>query len=135
MRTLANGNFVVAYYDPNDQKAKFDVFDKDAFVVCCFSKGSGLLAGAVIVSFDKCAYYYYAVTSDKGREFLAGYLVVWEAMREAKRRGYQVFDFGGIYDDRFKYLKRWQGFSAFKKKFGGEEVNYPGPFVRLLFPF
>lgn len=110
-------------------------FDKDAFVVLISSKDAQLLAGATILISDGCAYYYYAVTSQTGRRLYAGYLAVWEAMLEAKRRSCRIFDFEGIYDDRFKQLKRWRGFSAFKQKFGGEEVCYPGPFSRSFFPF
>lgn len=119
----------------SDFESLLNAFEKDAFILCGFSKEKELLAGAVILMAFDSAYYYYAATSAYGRSAFAGYLVVWEAIREAKRRGCEIFDLEGIYDERFKHLKRWRGFSLFKKKFGGEEINYPGPFVHSFFSF
>ena len=110
-------------------------FEKDAYLVECSSGGGHLLSGCVILVSRGCAYYCHAVTSSQGRSQFSGYLTVWEAMREAKRRGCRLFDLEGVYDPRFPHLKRWRGFSSFKRKFGGEEITYPGPFVRTLFPF
>lgn len=93
-----------------------------------------LIAGAVILIANKTAYYYYAFSSKEGREKFAQYLLVWKAIKEAKNRGCQLFDFEGIYDERFP-IKSWKGFSHFKKSFGGKEVNYPGSFVKYRLSF
>jgi len=96
--------------------------------------GKPLIAGTVILMADKTAYYYYAFTSKEGRRKSAQYLLVWEAIKLAKKRGCKIFDFEGIYDERFP-IKAWKGFSHFKKSFGGKEVGYPGCFVKYRFPF
>lgn len=95
---------------------------------------NNILAGTVILLTDTTAYYYYAFTSKQGRKKLAQYLLVWEAIKIGKRKGCKVFDFEGIYDHRFP-IKNWQGFSHFKKSFGGREVDYPGCFVKKRLPF
>lgn len=87
------------------------------------------LAGTVILINNDSAYYYYAFTSKKGRKKQAQYLLVWQAIKLAKKRNCQIFDFEGIYDQRFSN-KSWQGFSHFKKSFGGKEIKYPGVFVK-----
>lgn len=87
------------------------------------------LAGAVFLIANDSAYYYYAFTSKRGRKKMAQYLLVWEGIKLAKKRRCQVFDFEGIYDKRFP-VKAWQGFSHFKKSFGGKEIEYPGCFKR-----
>jgi lipid II:glycine glycyltransferase (peptidoglycan interpeptide bridge formation enzyme) len=92
------------------------------------------LAGTAILIAGKTAYYFYAFTSKSGRRNFAQYLLVWEGIRLAKKRGCQVFDFEGIYDPRFPQ-KSWQGFSHFKKGFGGKEVEYPGCFRKYNFRF
>lgn len=91
------------------------------------------LAGTVILIAGKTAYYYYAFSSEEGRKKLTQYLLVWQAIKEAKKRGCQIFDFEGIYDERFP-KKSWLGFSHFKKSFGGKEVEYPGSFVKFYNP-
>lgn len=47
----------------------------------------------------------------------------------AKKRGCKIFDFEGIYDERFPN-KSWLGFTHFKKSFGGYEVSYPGTYTK-----
>jgi len=87
------------------------------------------LGGTIILFTDKTAYYYYAFTSKEGRKKLTQYLLVWEAIMLAKKHGCKIFDFEGIYDERFP-IKSWQGFSHFKKSFGGKEIKYPGVFTK-----
>lgn len=99
-------------------------FDKKAI----FLTGNNL-AGAVVLIANDSAYYYYAFTSREGRKKYAQYLLVWEAIKLAKERGCKIFDFEGIYDERFP-IKSWKGFSHFKKSFGGKEIKYPGVFTK-----
>jgi lipid II:glycine glycyltransferase (peptidoglycan interpeptide bridge formation enzyme) len=90
------------------------------------------LSGAVILFSPEVAYYYLAATSKEGRKLLAQYLILWEAIKEAKKAGKEIFDLEGIYDERFPQ-KSWLGFSHFKKSFGGQEIEYPGCFTKLFF--
>lgn len=88
-------------------------------------------AGVIILLSDDTAYYYFAWTNNEGRKAGVQYKLVWEAIKKAKKMGLKKFDFEGIYDERWP-LKSWQGFSAFKKKFGGEAIEYPGSWQRWL---
>ncbi|MCJ7793056.1 MAG: peptidoglycan bridge formation glycyltransferase FemA/FemB family protein [Candidatus Marinimicrobia bacterium] len=90
------------------------------------------LAGTVTLFTHDSAYYYYAFTSKEGRKKFAQYLLVWQAIKLAKKREYRIFNFEGIYDQRFPN-KSWQGFSHFKKSFGGKEIEYPGCWVKNRF--
>lgn len=93
--------------------------------------GVSPLSGAVILLSNDTAYYYFAWTNDEGRKAGVQYGLIWEAIKKAKKLGLKRFDFEGIYDSRWP-LKSWQGFSNFKKKFGGEEIEYPGSWQRWL---
>ncbi len=75
------------------------------------------------------AYYWQAFTGTFGRKNQTQYKIVWEGVLWAKKKGVKVFDFEGIYDERFPN-KSWRGFTHFKKSFGGYEVEYPGAFVK-----
>ncbi len=107
-------------------------FDSNALFLATHSINGQLLAGTVILIAGKRAYYYYAFTTKAGRCALTQYLLVWQAIKIAKKRGCKVFDFEGIYDERFPN-KSWLGFSHFKKSFGGKEVQYPGCFISSKF--
>ena len=53
----------------------------------------------------------------------ASYLVQWEAILEAKKRGKKLYNFWGIApEDNPNHP--WRGITLFKKGFGGREVNY-----------
>lgn len=93
------------------------------------------IAGCILLTHKKTAYYHHAATTEIGRDLLAGYLVLWEAIKLAKEQGCTRFDFEGIYDERYhKRTKAWKGFTYFKKKFGGEEVSYPHPIIKYYSP-
>ena len=92
------------------------------------------LAGAVILINKKTAFYYYAGSTTEGTKLNLPYLVVWEAMKEAKKKGCVVWDFEGIYDSRWPN-KGWRGFSHFKKSFGGVEIEFPGSWEKWRWPF
>lgn len=110
----------------------YKAFGKDGYLLLAY-KESELLAGVVCIHASNIAYYMYAATTSKGRKLFAPTLLTWEQMKLAKKKGNKVFDFEGIYDERFP-LSDWKGFSRFKKSFGGKEVEYPGAFskVKLL---
>lgn len=108
-------------------------FGQNALFLASVTK-TKIIAGTIILMTDQTAYYYYAFTSKRGRKLLAQYGLVWKAIKLAKKRGCQIFDFEGIYDPRFP-VKSWQGFSHFKKSFGGKEINYPGCFKKSFFLF
>lgn len=98
------------------------------------------ISGALILTSSHTASYFHAASTPEGRKLAAPSLVVWEAIKLAKKKGCQVFDFEGIQDPRDKNTKKWGGFTHFKKSFGGREVEYPltitkyyHPLVRLLF--
>lgn len=91
-------------------------------------------AGAIFLLANGIVYYWQAFTNKLGRKKNYQYKIVWEGILWAKKHGTKVFDFEGIYDERFPN-KSWLGFTHFKKSFGGYEVEYPGCFIKFLLPF
>lgn len=113
----------------------FDAFAKNAQIVFVQKRiDKEILAGILLLHSNKTSYYMYAAASDEGKKHFAPTIAAWEAIRLSKKTGSKVFDFEGIYDERFP-LKSWLGFTRFKKSFGGHEVEYPGAFVKTSLPF
>jgi len=102
-------------------------FEKDSQILIA-KKDNIVIAVLLLLFYDKVAYYMYAATSNEGRKNFAPTLLTWEAILLAKKMNCKIFDFDGIYDERFP-IKTWKGFTKFKKGFGGNEVRYPGCFV------
>ena len=59
---------------------------------------------------------------------MAPYLLQWQQILEAKKRGCAEYDFWGINE------KKWPGVTRFKKGFSGKEVGYPGAFDLIFQP-
>jgi lipid II:glycine glycyltransferase (peptidoglycan interpeptide bridge formation enzyme) len=99
-------------------------FGNKSFIVTVYGPHDNLLAGALYLMSKDTVFYESNGATDEGRKKMASTLTVWQGILEAKKRGKKWFDFDGIYDERYP-IKRWQGFSRFKKSFGGEIISYP----------
>jgi lipid II:glycine glycyltransferase (peptidoglycan interpeptide bridge formation enzyme) len=99
---------------------------------CLFELAEDKSAGAIFLTRGLVAYYWQAFTNKHGRKTLVQYKIVWKGILWSKARGAKVFDFEGIYDERFPQ-KSWLGFSHFKKSFGGKIKEYPGAFTKIGF--
>lgn len=85
-------------------------------------------AAILLLFHQKTAYYWMAGATEAGKKSFAPTLMVWEALKLSKQKGCEIFDFEGIYDERYPNLnKNWLGFTKFKQGFGGKEVEYPKP--------
>jgi len=82
-----------------------------------------LLAEAFIIYYGHEAVYHYGASTDAGRKYPGAYLIQWEAIREAKRRGCDRYNFWGVVPLERKDHRFW-GVSIFKRGFGGREVQY-----------
>ena len=91
------------------------------------------VAALMTIKAEKVTYYMYAATNSTGKKLFAPTALTWEAILHAKSRGVKVFDFEGIYDERFP-IKTWKGFTKFKKGFGGYEIEYPGAYTKYKLP-
>lgn len=84
----------------------------------------------MVLKNDKTAIYYAAFADQLGYSLFAPTLLTWTAITTAKKAGCHIFDFGGIYDPRYKMYKKWVGFTKFKEGFSPTVVYYPP--TRLL---
>lgn len=83
--------------------------------------GKKLLAQAFIIFYGNEAVYHYGASTDEGRNHPGAYLIQWEAIREAKKRGLKRYNFWGVANDP---KHRFYGLSIFKRGFGGEDIEY-----------
>lgn len=93
-----------------------------------------VIAGGIFVYLDEWGIYYYGASDHAYRKSMAPYLIQWEAIKEAKKRGCKFYDFLGIAPEDGKN-HAWAGVTDFKKKFGGQVVNYPQAQDLVIRPF
>jgi lipid II:glycine glycyltransferase (peptidoglycan interpeptide bridge formation enzyme) len=130
-----NINEFANFWRKNFERKRFPVLSQKKNIIAlykAFGKNAHILtthqASLLILIYDKTAYYMYAASNNEGRKLFAPTLLTWHAILLAKKQKCKVFDFDGIYDERFP-LKSWQGFTRFKKGFGGKEIEYPGCYI------
>ncbi len=82
-----------------------------------------LLAQAFVIFYGKEAVYHYGASTEEGRKYPGAYLIEWQAIKEAKRRGMTRYNFWGVSPIN-KPNHRFHGLSIFKRGFGGEDVEY-----------
>jgi lipid II:glycine glycyltransferase (peptidoglycan interpeptide bridge formation enzyme) len=90
-----------------------------------------LIASVLLPIFDGVVYYWMAASSSEGKKLFAPTLLVWEALKLGKEKRCTIFDFEGVYDERFhNATKQWKGFTKFKMGFGGRELLFPHPLIK-----
>jgi len=84
---------------------------------------SEAIAGIIVTKFNKQATYYFGASGNTHRNTMAPYLLQWTAIQDAKSAGCETYDFFGVSPENAKNHP-WAGVTSFKKKFGGEYVEY-----------
>jgi lipid II:glycine glycyltransferase (peptidoglycan interpeptide bridge formation enzyme) len=73
----------------------------------------------LMVYFGDTAITLHAGSDYNFRQIKGANLLEWEIILDARKKGFKKIDFWGIDD------KKWPGLTAFKKGFGGQEIDYP----------
>lgn len=105
-------------------KEEFEIFAKDDQVLLFLAQyKQEVISAALILFVGNMAVYHHGASSFGYREIPASYLLQWEAILEAKKRGKKWYNFWGIAPDNVKNHP-WQGLTLFKTGFGGEKREF-----------
>lgn len=106
-------------------KKEFEIFLRDNQALLLFGKYKDeIAAGAMIIFWHKIGFYHQAASLGKFAKFSIPYLLQWEAIKEAKKRGCLIYDFWGFVDPQKFSRHPWAGPSLFKMGFGGYKTEY-----------
>lgn len=94
-----------------------------------------LLAAGLVFDDDTTRYNLQGAQSDLGRKLHATGILTIQLILDAKEKGLQTFDFWGIAPEDAPKNHPWAGFTAFKKTFAGQEVDYAGTYDLPLDPW
>ncbi len=101
-------------------------------------KDGEIIAANLVVFHGDTATYLHGGSDEVFRADMAPFLLQWEAMREAKRRGCAWYDFGGVNMAELEASEgKWFGITRFKIGFSPETQTtvYPGAYDIVLSPF
>jgi len=106
-------------------KKEFLAFSQDSQIALFLAKYQGKVIGASYgIFWSNRAFYHHAALLPEYKKIPASYLLQWEAIKEAKKRGCAIYDFWG-YSDPVKYPKHpYSGPTLFKMGFGGYKEEY-----------
>ena len=101
---------------------EFELFAKEdnALLFLGFDQQK-LISGAIILFYGGQAIYHHGASIPS--KIPVSYVVQWQSILEAKKRGIKLYNFYGIAPDD-KPNHPWRGLTLFKKGFGGREINY-----------
>ena len=105
-------------------KEEFSIFAKEKEGVLFFAEYQGkIISGALIDFVGDMAIYRHSASDEAYRNIPAMYLLQWEVIKEAKKRGMRKYNFWGIAPLGAKNHP-WQGLTLFKTGFGGSQYEY-----------
>ncbi len=106
-------------------KNEFNAFLEDNQISLFFGKYKGeIAAGAMVIFWSKTGFYHQAASVSEYAELNIPYLIQWQAIKEAKKRGCRTYDFWGFVDPKEKPNHPWAGPTLFKMGFGGKSCQY-----------
>ena len=106
-------------------KNEFSAFLPDDRVSLFFGKYRGkIIAAAFVIFWSNIGFYHHAALLPKYHKIPIAYLLQWEAIKEAKKRGCKLYDFWGYVNPRENPKHPWAGPTFFKMGFGGRPYEY-----------
>lgn len=104
---------------------EFEAFngDKEVLVFLGYLPDGRLDSSAVVYFYGNMAAYRHGASLMKDNKLSTSYLVQWEAIKEAKRRGIRWYNFWGVAPKDASAHHPFKGITHFKKGFGGFQKN------------
>ncbi len=145
MKETASRNRFGAHV-PEYYRRAYDLFHPSGLCELLLAEAeNGPLAAVMVFARGERAWYFYGASTDRERQRMPAYLLQWEAMRWARRRGCTQYDLWGVPDAEPELLEAefprrsdglW-GVYRFKRGFGGRLARSLGawdrPFNPLLY--
>lgn len=127
------------HFHPRQYYQKFlEHFSTEDCKLLVAKKDGQVLAGSIILFFEKTAYYLHGGSGDKGRNLMAPYLLQWKGIQEAKKRACVQYDFGGVaVKTEAASGKDWSGITRFKRGFAPntDTLVFPGAYDIVMKPW
>lgn len=104
---------------------EFSAFDKDNQISIFFGRYKGeFIAASYVIFWSNIGFYHHAALLPQHHKIPISYLLQWEAIKEAKKRGCVLYDFWGFVDPEKQPRHPWAGPTLFKMGFSGRAYEY-----------
>jgi peptidoglycan pentaglycine glycine transferase (the first glycine) len=113
----------------------WDVFASNGTLTLFLAEREGdLLAGIFVSVFARQAIYLYGASSNEQRQLMPNYVLQWEAIRWARARGANMYDFWGIPETEDED-EAMAGVYRFKRGWGGSVTRFVGCYQYAYHPW
>lgn len=103
-------------------KEEFEIFTEDNKIMLFEGYyNNRLLASALIIFYNDQAIYHHSASIEQ--KIPVNYLLQWEVIKEAKKRGNKIYNLWGVAPEK-SLSHPWRGLTLFKQGFGGRQVEY-----------
>jgi peptidoglycan pentaglycine glycine transferase (the first glycine) len=130
LMTETAGRDQFVQHDDAYLRATYAALSQEGMARIRFAEHEGkVLAANFEVLYGDTLTYLYGASSSASRELMAPYALHWDAITQAKRDGFALYDFWGSNPwskAMVNYKKSWEGITRFKRGWGAEEVNFYG---------
>jgi len=104
---------------------EFLAFKKEDQISLFLGKYKGeIIASSFFIFYSGKAFYHHAALRKEYSNIPISYLLLWEAIKDAKKMEYSFFDFWGYVSPKDEPRHPWAGPTLFKMGFGGENITY-----------
>jgi len=111
-------------------KNEFSAFSKDNRVTIFLGKYKNeIVSSGIFIFWQNIGFYHHGASSLRYPKIPVSYLLQWEAIKEAKKRGCKIYNFWGIAPITSDLRPQnsdhpWAGLTLFKMGFGGYKKEY-----------
>jgi len=104
---------------------EFSAFNKDNQISIFFGRYKGeIIAASYVIFWSNIGFYHHAALLPQYHKIPIAYSLLWEAIKEAKKRGCILYDFWGYVNPKENPKHPWAGPTLFKMGFGGRPYEY-----------
>lgn len=124
-KKTASRNQITTHPENHYHKLFKTLIEQDAGELALAQVNDRVVAANILVYFGSSVTYLHGASDYNFRQYMAPQLLQWESIKRAMDLGKKIYDFWGIAPvDGSK--QNWEGFSRFKKSFGGRAIFSPG---------
>ena len=138
-KEMARRQGIVPHPDAYYEKM-FATFPKDMLKLYVAEYNGNVIAANLMLFYGNTATYLHGASSDVDRNVMAPFLLHWQAIQDAKERGFKFYDFGGVKirknTEMDRKIQKWEGITKFKMGFSmdAEPVVFPGTYDIIVNP-
>src|SRR4030042_2695255 len=117
----------------NYYRKMFETIPPEILKLYVAEYGRKVISANLVLFFGKTATYMHGASDNVCREVMAPYLLQWQAIQDAKKKGCTKYDLGGVKSEGISNLKSqisnsWSGITKFKTGFDPETepARFPG---------